>query len=246
MNAPIRVTYTGFTPAAQTAFQSAVDIVSALVTSDVLIQIEASFTSLPPGVLGSAGPGQLIPLEDADGSVVLFPNALANDLVGFDIDAGSSHPGPEVEAEFSSAFTGWYFGTDGRPPSGTYDFKSVVLHEIWHGLGFTGSLEVDGSQGYWYFSDIPDNGTTIDLPMIYDLYAENAAGQALLNTSLFPNPSTALGSQLTGGPCASTATSPVAARTGSSHGCTPLACGPRAAATRTWTRAPTRPATATR
>ncbi len=34
-------------------------------------------------------------------------------------------------------------------------------------------------------------------PGIYDRFTENGSGQSLLNTSLFPNPSTALGSQLT-------------------------------------------------
>ncbi|MCK7534680.1 MAG: hypothetical protein MZV63_28610 [Marinilabiliales bacterium] len=32
----------------------------------------------------------------------------------------------------------WYFGTDGNTPELLYDFVTVVLHEIGHGLGFTG------------------------------------------------------------------------------------------------------------
>ncbi len=62
-----------------------------------------------------------------------YTSALANHVAHRDI-----HPD---DAEFSisvnsnAAFT-WYEGTDGNPPIGQYDFVSVMLHEVGHGLGF--------------------------------------------------------------------------------------------------------------
>ena len=43
-------------------------------------------------------------------------------------------PSPDIVASFSSSFANWHFGT-GPAPRGTYDFQSVVAHEIGHGLG---------------------------------------------------------------------------------------------------------------
>lgn len=33
-----------------------------------------------------------------------------------------------------------YFGTDGNTPANQYDFVTVFMHELTHGLGFTSSL----------------------------------------------------------------------------------------------------------
>jgi hypothetical protein len=50
------VNYSGFTPEAQAAFQHAVNIWSNIVVSSVPIVINANWTPLGAGVLGSAGP----------------------------------------------------------------------------------------------------------------------------------------------------------------------------------------------
>ncbi|NTU74214.1 hypothetical protein HGB07_08825, partial [Candidatus Roizmanbacteria bacterium] len=57
-----------------------------------------------------------------------------------------------------------------------------------HGFGFLGSMDITDGLGNW--------GWDTGFPEVYDLYAINGAGQSLLNTSLFPNYSTALASQL--------------------------------------------------
>jgi hypothetical protein len=181
----INVTYIGFTPQAQTAFQYAVDIWAAQLTSTVPIQIVAEFTNLGPGVLGQAGPANFV----ANGAG-LVPNtwyavALANKLAGTDLDPANE----DIDAQFNSAFN-WYFGTDGLGPPGSYDFVSVVLHELGHGLGFVGFMGYSAGTGSWGF------GTAY--PAIYDRFAINSSFQSLINTSIFPNPSTGLGVQLVG------------------------------------------------
>jgi uncharacterized repeat protein (TIGR01451 family) len=184
--ATIIVNYQGtWTPQAQAAFQHAVDIWASIIQSSVPIMIEAEWTALPSGVLGGAGPADYARnFPAAPQSNTWYPIALANALAGSDLSPSY----PDVDAVFNSNFSDWYFGTDGNPPSGRYDFTSVVLHEIGHGLGFSGTADVSGNLGSW--------GSGTSSPDIFDRFPENAVGQTLFD---FPNYSAALADQLTGG-----------------------------------------------
>lgn len=185
--ANITVNYIGsWTSQAQAAFEHAVMIWEGLLVSTVTIEVDAEWSaSLPPGALGGAGPYTFWrDFANAPQANTWYPAAIANQRAGSDLNGGD----PEIDAIFSSTFSNWYFGTDGNPPSNKYDFVSVVLHELGHGLGFVGSMQVSGGLGYW--------GSGTAYPFIYDRYAENGAGQALLS---FSNFSTTLAAQLTGG-----------------------------------------------
>lgn len=188
--ATINVTYNGFTPESQAAFQAAVDIWSASITSTVPIEVVANWTQLGPGVLGSAGPSLFIRDWTAGTppprAATWYPIALANKLAGVDLST-QTH---DINANFSSVFANWYFGTDGATPAGQYDFMSVVLHELGHGLGFVGSASVNSGNGSW--------GQGSGFPFVYDRFTENGAGAAIINTGAFPNPSAALAAQLQG------------------------------------------------
>ncbi|WP_024968521.1 hypothetical protein [Microcystis aeruginosa] len=184
-NTVINVNYTGFTPAAQTAFQFAVDIWESLLDSSVPINVNASFANLGSGILGQAGPeAYAVNFSGLPQTNTWYPIALANSLAGQDLDPTAS----DIGAEFNSNFN-WYYGLDNNVPTNQISFVSVVLHELGHGLGFLGWMNNQSGVGSWGF------GT--GFPGIYDRFTENGSGQSLLNTSLFPNPSTALGSQLT-------------------------------------------------
>ena len=182
----INVVYNGYSTAAQTAFQYAVDILETEITSPVTIDIAANWVVLGSGILGSAGANYFLGnFPNAPLANTFYPAALSNKLAGYDLYPADH----DINANFSSAFSNWYFGTDGNTPAGQYDFVSVVLHEIIHGLGFAGSMSVSGNAGSWGIGNPK-------YPIVYDTYAVNGNNQQLLNTSLFPNPSVALGNQL--------------------------------------------------
>jgi len=192
--ATINVTYNGFSAEAQAAFQFAVDIWASQITSDVPIEVASTFQALPTGVLGSAGPALSVrdwtTGNDAPRSGVFYPIPQANKLAGVDlIPPGNPNnlPDHDISANFSSSFTNWYFGTDGNTPAGEFDFVSVVLHELGHGLGFAGSASVSGGQG-----SVGSSG----FPRVYDIFVENGSGQAITS---FTSPSSSLASQLQSG-----------------------------------------------
>jgi hypothetical protein len=187
--ATFSVNYTGFTSPAQTAFQRAVDIWAGLVSSPRPIRIRAVFSSLGPGVLGSAGATcHHANFSGASVSNTWFPNPLADRLSNTDIEGGAcdtDDTGFEISASFSST-ANWYYGTDGNPASGQYDFVSVVLHEIGHGLGFAGFGNVSSGQGTVLASGRPG---------IYDRFTVTEDGTSLLTG--FTSPSAALATQMT-------------------------------------------------
>ncbi len=185
VTSPFVVTYNGFTPEAQAAFQYAVDIWGSVVQSPVPIRVTANFrTDLPPYVLGAAGTTTLVrDFQNAPKARTYYPAALANARAGVDLVSGD-----EIVANFNANFD-WYLGTDGNARN-KFDFATVVLHELGHGLGFYGSLRVENGVGVWGFGGSPS------LPVVYDQFLTDGSQQTLLDTTRFPNGSAQLGSAL--------------------------------------------------
>lgn len=189
----------GWTTEVKDAFGYAADIWASLITSEIPIEIDATFSPLPSGVLGGAGALEIyMNFEHAPLVDTWYPVATANKLAGTDLNPYQA----DIIATFSSTYLNWYFGTSESTPSDKINFASVVLHELGHGLGFFGSMQVDdgsnaiecngiagvGCYGYENPSDLQT------YPMIYDLFVENGAGVSLLS---FPNNSISLGNVLT-------------------------------------------------
>lgn len=186
-SANFQVTYTGFEefPEAQEAFQFAVDIWASLLKSDVPIYLSATFMELEAGVLGSAGPTSTWSgFEGALNDTTIYHVALAEKLARKEINI----PGEaDITARFGSTFN-WYFGTDGNTPSGQYDFITIVLHEIGHGLGFSSLDTHEGSTASvrpGSYNNFMVNGSDVS---IYEI-ANNSAALAtyLTSTDLFLN-----------------------------------------------------------
>src|SRR6185369_13560020 len=100
-----------------------------------------------------------------------YPIGLANKLSGQDLAPAE----PDILATFNSDRDDWYFGTDGQTPLNDFDFATTVLHELGHGLGFIGSMDIPNAQGDWGVFDSSFTGA----PFIFDRFALNKSGQQL-------------------------------------------------------------------
>lgn len=166
-------------PTAKSAFQAAVNIWAGIISSPVPIKVTAAFGDLGPGVLGYAGPDAIMPVSGAGDGTSWYPSALADALKGTDLRPGQF----DIDAAFSSTEPGIYYGLDSNPPANHIDFMSVVLHELGHGLGFSGSADYYQGLGHY---EAPR--------FIFDYYNTDSAGSQLI---LKPNNSTSLGTAFT-------------------------------------------------
>ncbi|HXV13949.1 MAG TPA: HYR domain-containing protein [Candidatus Krumholzibacteria bacterium] len=152
------------------AFTYAANLWGGCLNSNVTITIRAQMdpqTCTPTSAtLGSAGATTVHrDFTNAPAANTWFSQALANSLNGADLDGGQ----PDVNATFNSSINGnpaclgggsWYYGLDGNPGPNQWDFVTVVLHEIGHGVGFqtfiddnTGARFMDRNDQYMRFME---------------------------------------------------------------------------------------------
>lgn len=141
-------------------YQFAAGLWGAVLKSNVDIRVEASFQPLSctatSGTLGSAGPNFINrDFPNAPTNGVWYHSALANSIAGENLNADGVPPDDvDIVSRFNSALgglnpdgsecltgSGWYYGLDGNTPVGAINFLDVVMHEIAHGLGFSGFLD---------------------------------------------------------------------------------------------------------
>ena len=179
--------------AAQTA-DKAEEIWGSLIHSDVPITIEVKFremTGEEAGVLAyTLSDGPYIVYSNGTIPPRLYKAALAEKLLGRNLNGDE----PDMTIEFNTAFS-WYYKDDGNPAANQHDFLSVLLHEMAHGLGFSGHFLVFEDEGWQAYTT----------PGVFDhfLWAKDprdGKGDWLLDTVLFPVPSTALADQLQSSP----------------------------------------------
>ncbi|MBN2006600.1 MAG: hypothetical protein JXA21_24825 [Anaerolineae bacterium] len=158
---------------AETALNYAAGIWGARLASPVTIAVSACWTdSLPCAGIACGDtttyarnfPGA--PLVDT-----YYPIALANALGGRDL----APDGHDINIYFQSGLN-WSFTTD-TPPTTAYDFVTAALHELGHGLGFSGNMYESYNVGfcgngpyYWY-----------SCPTVYDRFAVDSGGITLLS-----------------------------------------------------------------
>ncbi len=195
---------------AKDAFNYAKSVWANHIESTVDIEIDAHWSNLGgcnimSGVtLGSAGPTFVASWGGSPIANTTYPIGLVNAIFGSDQAPGNADVTSSFNMDCDDPGSDlWYFGTDGSVPSGKIDFVSVVLHELGHGLGFSGSARYDdgvndtgsgGSNGN-ECSGTADTGCFSSLPNVYDRFAMDAAsgGTSLLDTGSYPNNSTTLG-----------------------------------------------------
>lgn len=177
-------TYESDMPAdAQDAFDYALDILEDMFVADVDITLDVVWEDVPGNVIGFAGSGAWrANLSFHPEPNKWYPEALTNEY------KGSQHnSGPDIDVTLDSS-ANWYFGTDGNPGWNEIDLVTVIIHEVSHGLGFTGTANSNGT---------PANTTVgwLNWPNIYDPYVEDGAGVSILS---LPNNSQTLLDALTG------------------------------------------------
>ncbi|MEE2937458.1 MAG: hypothetical protein VYA84_15830, partial [Planctomycetota bacterium] len=150
----------------QEAFQWSIDILSALFAKSYAgetIVVDAAMDPLGANILGEAGATTIHrDFSNAPVGGTWYVAALANHLAGQDLNGDTA----EIRSTFSSD-ANWYYGTDANPGN-QYDFITVILHEVAHGLGFLDLIKQDGS----YFAD--------GLPGIWDRFLEIGDGTDLV------------------------------------------------------------------
>ncbi len=173
------VEYISFPEEARVALEYAVSIWETIIESDLPIHMRAEWRDdMETGTLASCSPETYYAdFKDAPFAGVYYAVAVAEKIAKEELNGTSRF---DIEANFSSSIN-WYFGTDGNAGS-SYDFVSVAMHEIAHGLGFTGFFFVNGSlggYGYWEFGDVTP----------FDRLVENSSGNNLIDESFFENAS---------------------------------------------------------
>ena len=150
----------------------ALDTWSAQLAGSVPIDINVTFVSMGPQVLGGSyfQPHFWNPVTQT-----WYCSSLGNQLAGYNVVPGMRDIRLEINSDFS-----WYYGTS-APPSGQYDFLTVMLHEVTHGLGFSRMINNDGNYRY-----TTSNGsqTNTNYPGIYDCQLfQGTSGTNLTNLS---------------------------------------------------------------
>lgn len=133
-------------------FQAAAARWSTMLDTNVDIMVQSSFAPLEcsqnSAVLGSAGPrARYRDFTNAPKARVWYPVALANKFSGVDLDPTR----PDIVMQFNGDLDkptclgtqSWYYGLDGNEPDSDSDLFVVVLHELAHGFGFSGSTRGD-------------------------------------------------------------------------------------------------------
>ena len=203
-NFPVNVINPSQNGPEQAAFEYAVGIWESLLDSPVTININANWISLGANTLGSAA--AQFQAEAAGGPSAypntLYPAALAEKITGNEINGFNS---VDISCNFNSGFSNWYFGTDGNTPGTDYDFVTIVLHEIGHGLGLAGF----GRQTNIENTDVGVIRRTINgqfpsslndpnaiYPNIWDTFMQNedifTNNVPILDESSYPDPSATL------------------------------------------------------
>ena len=178
------VNYKNFPDWAKNQVQLAIDLWAANFDSKVPINVEATWgRSSAADILGSARPDRYYAkFAGAPDSSLWYASALANAIAGKDLDLDN----PEIIIQINSEAE-WDLDGLGQPTRYEYDLKSVMFHELAHGLGFlsTSSYLFDRTKGQYV--------GILEQPTPFDAYLQTQDGNRLAD---LPSPSFELGQAL--------------------------------------------------
>ena len=180
LKSDFQVEFVNFPENAKSAFLYAISIYENLISSPVPIKVEARWESFGANALASSKPSAFY--KNFDGARlanVYYPVALVEKLSGKEYNNGE----PDIVCSFNKR-NDWYFGTNGNCPSNQYDFVTVAMHELVHGLGFVGFFDIENGVG-----SLPNSN---GIPSIYDVYLYNSSNLQVADATNFAVPSTGL------------------------------------------------------
>jgi hypothetical protein len=192
------------------AFTFAAELWEQHVESDVPIRVRAVWSNFgdrpdAENLLGSAGPTRIVRFNESNGvfADTWYPVGMASAITGQNIVDNIEGESFDIVANLSCEQPRWHFDTSRVPPAQRIDFATVVLHEIGHGLGFTGSMsvpinedrEVEEEIGSW---GLTPQGATDPLPLVYDRFTTDGNANNLIDNVIYQNPSEVLYEALTG------------------------------------------------
>jgi hypothetical protein len=171
--------------------------------STIPIKVNIYYTNLGPASnLAITIPNGRRDFANAPLDSIWYPSCLANSLDNVELNPGEA----DMDIYVNSS-TNWYLDTLGNPSAGQYDFVTVMLHEIGHGLAFLSLAKLDvsdfGSFGLVSSADIAPLTSSFPFPDLQGhpstmaVFMENNAGQSLIDTTIFVNNSLVLGSEFT-------------------------------------------------
>ncbi|WP_167615984.1 T9SS type A sorting domain-containing protein [Maribellus sediminis] len=186
LKSDFQVEFVDFPESAKSAFLYAISIYENLLASDVPIVVQAKWQKLGTNVLAHSSPTAFYKnFDGARVADVYYPVALVEKLSGKEINGSE----PDIVCTFNSNMD-WYLGTNGNGPDKQYDFVTVALHELVHGLGFSGFFDSENGVG--------NLKNDQHLPSIYDWYVYQNNLQ-VCDHDHFDMPSAALGNALQSG-----------------------------------------------
>lgn len=158
LESDFQVEFVDFPENAKAAFYYVLSVYETLISSSVPVTVQANWESLGDNVLAKSAPSSFY--KNFDGARltdVYYPVALAEKLSEEELNGTEA----DIVCTFNSNID-WYYGVNGDCPSDQYDFVTVAMHEMVHGLGFSGFFSVSDGEG--------DLSNSSHLPSIYDWY----------------------------------------------------------------------------
>ena len=159
-NATFVVSGVGVPDSIMSVVEHCATVWSEYVYSSVPINVSVSWLELKSNVNAYAKPTNAYEINE-----VYYPTALAEKIEGKNLNGTDA----DIEVAINNTLK-WYVETDKVPeslPRGVYDLTTTLLHEFAHGLGYIGNIE-------------SDNETKI-LPMIFDMFVSDSAGNAIIS-----------------------------------------------------------------
>ncbi len=137
------------------AFETALQTWTNQLQGSVPLAVQARFEAMGgdsfSAVLAYAGPVSAARDFPNARPSTWYVSALANQLAGYDVDPGSADIEVVINSDVDNTVVlgdvGFYYGVDGNA-GGNVDFRTTILHELGHGLGFISFM--DSSTGEFF------------------------------------------------------------------------------------------------